>query len=43
VHLLAVMDHTSRGVLAQVDVDTKSNEITGFQPLLEAWTWPGGS
>jgi len=35
VHLLAVMDHTSRGVLAQVDVDTKSNEITGFQPLLE--------
>jgi hypothetical protein len=35
VHLLAAMDHTSRGVLGQVDVDTKTNEITGFQPLLE--------
>jgi hypothetical protein len=35
VHLLAVMDHTSRGVLGQVNVDTKTNEITGFQPLLE--------
>ncbi len=35
VHLLAAMDHTSRGVLAQTQVDTKSNEITGFQPLLE--------
>jgi predicted transposase YbfD/YdcC len=29
------MDHTSRGVLAQTQVDTKSNEITGFRPLLE--------
>jgi predicted transposase YbfD/YdcC len=35
VHLLAAMDHTSRGVLAQTDVDTKTNEITGFQPLLD--------
>ncbi len=35
VHLLAAMDHTSRGVLGQTDVDTKTNEITGFQPLLE--------
>ena len=35
VHLLAAMDHTSRGVLGQVDVDTKTNEITGFQPLLD--------
>jgi predicted transposase YbfD/YdcC len=35
VHLLAAMDHISRGVLGQVDVDTKTNEITGFQPLLD--------
>jgi DDE_Tnp_1-associated/Transposase DDE domain len=35
VHLLAVMDHTSRGVLAQTQVDATTNEITGFQPLLE--------
>ena len=36
VHLLAAMDHTSRGVLGQVDVDTKTNEIPGFQPLLDS-------
>jgi predicted transposase YbfD/YdcC len=35
VHLLAAMDHTSRGVLAQTQVDAKTNEITGFQPLLD--------
>jgi hypothetical protein len=35
VHLLAAMDHTNRAVLAQTQVDTKTNEITGFQPLLE--------
>jgi predicted transposase YbfD/YdcC len=35
VHLLAAMDHTTRAVLAQTDVDAKSNEITGFQPLLD--------
>jgi len=35
VHLLAVMDHTSRAVLGQVQVDGKSNEITAFQPLLD--------
>jgi predicted transposase YbfD/YdcC len=35
VHLLAAMDHTSRAILAQTDVDDKTNEITGFQPLLE--------
>ena len=29
------MDHTSRAVLAQTDVDTTSNEITQFRPLLE--------
>jgi len=35
VHLLAAMDHTSRAVLGQTQVDAKTNEITGFQPLLE--------
>jgi predicted transposase YbfD/YdcC len=34
-HLLAVMDHTSRGVLGQARVDGKTNEITQFRPLLE--------
>jgi predicted transposase YbfD/YdcC len=34
VHLLAVMDHASRAVLGQVQVDGKSNEITAFRPLL---------
>jgi predicted transposase YbfD/YdcC len=34
-HLLAAMDHTSRAVLAQTQVDTKTNEITRFRPLLE--------
>ncbi|MCG5220577.1 ISAs1 family transposase [Streptosporangium sp. KLBMP 9127] len=35
VHLLAALDHTSGLVLAQTDVDGKTNEITRFQPLLE--------
>jgi predicted transposase YbfD/YdcC len=35
VHLLAAMDHTSRAVLSQTQVDAKTNEITGFQPLLD--------
>jgi predicted transposase YbfD/YdcC len=35
VHLLAAMDHTSRAVLSQTDVDTTTNEIARFQPLLE--------
>jgi predicted transposase YbfD/YdcC len=35
VHLLAAMDHTTRAVLAQTDVDATTNEITAFQPLLE--------
>jgi predicted transposase YbfD/YdcC len=35
VHLLAVMDHTSRGVLGQARVDGKTNEITQFRPLLD--------
>jgi predicted transposase YbfD/YdcC len=34
-HLLAAMDHTTRVVLGQTDVDAKTNEITGFQPLLD--------
>jgi predicted transposase YbfD/YdcC len=35
VHLLAAMDHTTHAVLAQTQVDAKTNEITGFQPLLD--------
>jgi len=35
VHLLAAMDHTTRAVLAQADVDDTTNEITGFRPLLD--------
>jgi hypothetical protein len=35
VHLLAAMDHTSRAVLAQADVDGTTNEIPQFQPLLD--------
>jgi hypothetical protein len=35
VHLLAVMDHTTRAVLAQTEVDGKTNEIIRFRPLLE--------
>ena len=35
VHLLAVMDHTSRAVLAQADVEATTNEIARFRPLLE--------
>jgi predicted transposase YbfD/YdcC len=35
VHLLAAMDHTSRAVLAQTDVDHATNEIARFRPLLE--------
>jgi predicted transposase YbfD/YdcC len=35
VHLLAAMDHRSRAVLNQTQVDAKTDEITGFQPLLE--------
>jgi predicted transposase YbfD/YdcC len=34
VHLLACMDHATRVVLAQRDVDAKRNEIPAFQPLL---------
>jgi Transposase DDE domain len=35
VHLLAAMDHTSRRVLGQTDVDHTTNEIARFQPLLQ--------
>jgi predicted transposase YbfD/YdcC len=35
VHLLAAMDHTTRAVLAQADVDATTNEIAQFRPLLE--------
>lgn len=35
VHLLAALDHTTGLVLAQSDVEGKTNEITRFRPLLE--------
>jgi DDE_Tnp_1-associated/Transposase DDE domain len=35
VHLLAALAHGSGAVLAQRWVDAKSNEITGFRPLLD--------
>jgi predicted transposase YbfD/YdcC len=35
VHLLAVMDHTSHGVLAQTEVDSTTSEMTQFRPLLD--------
>jgi predicted transposase YbfD/YdcC len=35
VHLLAAMDHTSRAVLGQTDVDHATGEIARFQPLLQ--------
>jgi predicted transposase YbfD/YdcC len=35
VHLLAVMDHTSRGILGQARVDGTTNEITRFRLLLD--------
>jgi DDE_Tnp_1-associated/Transposase DDE domain len=34
VHLLAVMDHATRAVLAQRQVDGAPGEVPGFQPLL---------
>ncbi|MDN3028997.1 ISAs1 family transposase [Streptomyces sp. S.PB5] len=35
IHLLAACDHARGLVLARLDVGEKTNEITGFQPLLE--------
>jgi predicted transposase YbfD/YdcC len=35
VHLLAAMDHASRAVLAQTDVDHTTGEIARFRPLLD--------
>ncbi|MDR6981372.1 hypothetical protein J2X68_008115 [Streptomyces sp. 3330] len=35
IHLLAAMEHSSGPVLAQLDVQEKTNEITCFQPLLD--------
>jgi predicted transposase YbfD/YdcC len=34
-HVLAAVDHATGVVLAQTDVDTKTNEITRFAPLLD--------
>ncbi|MEW1914730.1 ISAs1 family transposase [Kitasatospora sp. NPDC085895] len=36
IHLIAAMEHTTGLVLAQLDVGEKTNEITCFQPLLDA-------
>jgi predicted transposase YbfD/YdcC len=35
VHLLGALDHATGVVLGQTEVDTKTNEITAFVPLLE--------
>ncbi|WP_406383311.1 ISAs1 family transposase [Streptomyces sp. NBC_01618] len=35
IHLFAALDHTTGLVLAQLDVQDKTNEIACFQPLLE--------
>jgi predicted transposase YbfD/YdcC len=35
VHLLAALDHDTGTVLAQRRVEAKTNEVTGFRPLLE--------
>jgi len=37
-HLLAVIDHHARVVLGQVRVESKTNEITAFAPLLDTLT-----
>jgi predicted transposase YbfD/YdcC len=34
IHLLAAMDHTTRAVLAQCQVDGAPGEVPGFQPLV---------
>ncbi|MER5472000.1 ISAs1 family transposase [Streptomyces sp. NPDC002685] len=36
IHLLAALEHTTSAVLAQLDVGEKTNEVTRFQPLLDA-------
>ncbi|MET8576110.1 ISAs1 family transposase [Streptomyces sp. NPDC005012] len=38
IHLLAAMEHSTGLVLAQLDVGEKTNEIAGFQPLLNTVT-----
>jgi predicted transposase YbfD/YdcC len=35
VHLFAAMDHATGGILSQTEVDTTTNEIARFQPLLQ--------
>jgi hypothetical protein len=41
VHLLTAMTHDDRIVLSQQEIDTKTNEITCFQPLLDTVELPG--
>ena len=40
-HLLAAADQQAGAVLAQAEVDGKTNEISAFAPLLARWTWLG--
>ena len=39
-HLLAAMDHATRAVLAQQQVNGAPGEIPAFQPPLATWTSP---
>jgi hypothetical protein len=41
VHLLAAMDHATRSVLAQRQVDGAPGEVPGFRPLLAELDLPG--
>lgn len=43
IHLLAAVEHTTGLVLAQLDVGDKTNEVTCFQPLLDAVTELAGT
>jgi hypothetical protein len=42
VHLLAATDQQAGAVLAQADVDGKTNESSPASPRCQSrWTWPG--
>jgi hypothetical protein len=42
-HLLAAMDHATRAVLAQRQVDGAPGEVPAFQPCWTGWTLPAWS
>jgi hypothetical protein len=42
-HLLAAMDHATRTVLAQRQVDGAPGEVLAFQPCWTGWTLPAWS